>query len=85
MSKNFTFLFMLVAAFLFIGNGLLKAQTEVWNQAHAWNIDRYYRGVDYHPLNGRQPHPDSGCIHRTSGKNHLPGISIGSWRMGIRY
>jgi Secretion system C-terminal sorting domain len=51
MSKNFTFLFMLVAAFLFIGNGLLKAQTEVWNQAHAWNIDRYYRGVDYHPLN----------------------------------
>ena len=44
---------LLVFSFLFLGGNLMvNAQpTEVWNQVHDWNTDRYYRGVDYHPLN----------------------------------
>ena len=47
-----TTLLLLFAGILLSGNLLVNAQpTEVWNQDYDWNADRYYRGVDYHPLN----------------------------------
>ncbi|MCF8380547.1 MAG: T9SS type A sorting domain-containing protein [Bacteroidales bacterium] len=47
--------FLLFFSLLFLaGNMMVKAQpTEVWNQVHTWNTDRYYRGVDYNPMNNQ--------------------------------